>query len=75
MTTELKDLLSLTGGISLANSSSAIGNTTYGSPWTFSVTNLGVGKYDISGTESTAANIALCLASLVNDLKAKKIIN
>lgn len=75
MTTEFKDILSLTGGISLPSSSSAIGNSTYGSPWTFSVTNLGSGKYDISGTESTAANIALCLASLVNELKAKKIIN
>lgn len=75
MTTKFNDLLSLTGGAAFSGASSAIGNSSLGSPYTFSVTNLSTGTFTISATETTAENIANALATLVSELKAKKIIN
>jgi hypothetical protein len=75
MTTEFKDILSFTGGAIFSGAVSAISNATYGHPQIWSATNVGVGSYSLSGTESTAANIALAVATLITELKAKKIIN
>lgn len=71
MTTQLIDHF-VPSTLGLMTASSAISNAT--DLWTFSVTNLSAGRYDISGTESTAANIALVLATLVATLKAKGVL-
>jgi len=75
MTTEFKDILSFTGGAIFNGAASAISNASFGHPQIWSATNVGVGSYSISGTEATAANIALALSTLVTELKHKKIIN
>ena len=62
-------------GVSLMGSTgtSMIGGA-YGSPWTYSVTTLNGGRYDIDGQATSAQAVAIVVATLVKELKDKGII-